>query len=212
MITYLDQQLGDLIATLKATGQYDNTIIFFSSDNGPTYLGGVDVNYFKSANPFSHEHGRTKGFVHEGGIRVPFIVSWPNRIRPNTVSNHISAFYDVLPTLCDIVGVEIPEQIDGISFLPALMNKSQKAHDYLYWEFPSYKGQQAVRMGKWKGIRKNIFEGNMEIELYNLELDSVEQNNIANQHPEVVAQIDSIMKVARKTPAIDRFKFNQLGD
>ncbi|SVA18279.1 uncharacterized protein METZ01_LOCUS71133, partial [marine metagenome] len=116
MITHLDNQIGELIQKLKEIGQYENTIIVFSSDNGPTYLGGVDFNFFNSSKPFSNGYGKTKGFLHEGGIRVPMIVSWPNRIKPGSTSDHISSFYDVLPTLCDITGANIPNKIDGISF------------------------------------------------------------------------------------------------
>lgn len=206
MINYLDDQLGELIAELKKQGIYENTLIIFSSDNGPTYAGGVDPEYFNSAGPFPNPYGRTKGFTHEGGIRVPMIAVWPNTIRPGTQSNHISAFYDVLPTLCEVAGVDAPASTDGISFLPELMgDPSQTRHDYLYWEFPSYSGQQAVRMGDWKGMRMNMFEGNRDIALYNLKHDPTEQNNLAQERPEVVAQIDSIMNLSHTKPAIDNF-------
>ena len=212
MITYLDTQLGELVAALKEIGQYENTIILFSSDNGPSYLGGVDAAFFDSAGPFSIAYGRTKGFVHEGGIRVPMIASWPNNIKANTISNHISAFYDVLPTICDLVDIPKPTDTDGMSFLPTLLGEKQEEHPYLYWEFPSYKGQQALRMGKWKGIRKNIFEGNMNLELYDLEQDSLEQHDLSSQHPEIVQQIDSLMQIAHEPAEIERFKIKELGD
>jgi len=151
--------------------------------------------------------------LHEGGIRVPMIASWPGRITPGTTSNHLSAFYDVMPTLCEVVGQPIPGQSDGISFLPALLNKPQmEKHDYLYWEFPAYNGQQAVRVGKWKGMRKNIFDGNLEIELYDLDTDIQEQFNIASRHPDMVAKIETIMKREHVPSALDRFKISQLGD
>ena len=212
MITHLDNQIGELIKKLKEIGQYENTIIIFSSDNGPTYLGGVDFSFFDSSKPFSNGYGKTKGFLHEGGIRVPMIVSWPNRIKPGSTSDHISSFYDVLPTLCDITGANIPNKIDGISFKNTLLNKKQKAHDFLYWEFPSYKGQQAVRIGKWKGIRKNIFDGNMKIELYNLENDLGEEIDLSKDHPDIIKRIERIMIDEHETAELDRFKFKELND
>ena len=212
MITHLDNQIGELIKKLKEIGQYENTIIVFSSDNGPTYLGGVDFSFFDSSKPFSNGYGKTKGFLHEGGIRVPMIVSWPNRIKPGSTSDHISSFYDVLPTLCDITGANIPNKIDGISFKNTLLNKKQKAHDFLYWEFPSYKGQQAVRIGKWKGIRKNIFDGNMKIELYNLENDLGEEIDLSKDHPDIIKRIERIMIQEHETAELDRFKFKELND
>ena len=212
MITYLDFQLGELIETLKEEGIYENTIIIFSSDNGPTYTGGVDFDFFESSKPFGNGYGRTKGFVYEGGIRVPLIASWPNKIKPGTKSNHISAFYDLMPTICDLSGIKPPSNIDGISFKSVLLGKEQKKHEFLYWEFPSYKGQQAVRIGKWKGIRKNIFKGNLKIELYNLETDIAEQNDISSQNPEIVQEIEKIMIKEHESSTNDRFKFTELGD
>ncbi len=212
MISYLDEQVGALVAKLKAIGQYENTLIIFTSDNGPTYAGGADTPFFDSANPFKTEYGWAKGFTHEGGIRVPMLAAWPGHIAPGTKSAHLSAFYDVMPTVCEILEVKGPET-DGISFLPTLLGKEQSAvHDFLYWEFPAYKGQQAVRMGNWKAIRKNIFEGNMTLELYNLEEDIQEQNDVAEDNPEIVKKIEAIM-VQEHTPAtIERFKIKQLGD
>ena len=213
MITYLDKQLGELVGKLKELGIYKNTVIFFTSDNGPTYLGGVDVDYFDSAHPFSNEYGRTKGFVYEGGIRVPMIASWPGHIKADSKSSSAFAFYDLLPTICQLTDTHIPMDIDGISMAPTLLGQQQKnEHAYLYWEFPSYHGQQAVRMGQWKGIRKNIFDGNMAIELYNLENDPGETQNLAEQYPEIISSMDSIMKVSHRPARNAAFKFKQLGD
>ena len=212
MITHLDNQIGELVQKLKEIDQYENTIIIFSSDNGPTFLGGVDFEFFNSSNPFSNGYGKTKGFLHEGGIRVPMIVSWPNQINPGSTSNHISSFYDILPTLCDIVGVEIPDETDGISFKNTLLDLKQKTHNFLYWEFPSYKGQQAVRLGKWKGIRKNIFDGNMKIELYDLEVDVEEKNDLSLEYPEIISQIEKIMIQEHEPAELERFKFKELND
>jgi arylsulfatase len=212
MVSYLDDQLGEIITLLKEKEIYENTIIIFSSDNGPTYLGGVDFDYFESSKPFSNGYGRTKGFVYEGGIRVPLIASWPKHIKPNTKSNHISAFYDLMPTICDIAGVESPDNIDGISFKSTLLDQTQKQHEFLYWEFPSYNGQQAVRIGKWKGVRKNIFDGNLEIQLYNLEIDLKEQVDVSSQYPKIVKKIKAIMQQEHEPASNDKFKFKQLGD
>ena len=212
MISYLDEQVGDLIAQLKDLNLLDNTIIMFSSDNGPTFTGGADTKFFRSADPFQNEYGRTKGFVYEGGIRVPFIVSWKDRIKPGT-SDLISAFQDIYPTICDLAGISRPSALDGISLVPTILSDGQQqVHEYLYWEFPSYSGQQAVRIGPWKGIRKNIFNGSMDIELYQLNSDPQERNNVAEQNQEVVSKIKEIMMEARTEPQIDRFKIENLGD
>lgn len=211
MISYLDEQVGKLIAKLKETDEYKNTLIIFTSDNGPTSKKGPDVSFFNSAGPFKETGGRTKGTVYEGGIRVPMIASWPGVIEAGSETDHLSAQWDVVPTLTDIAGAGAPAAIDGISFAPLLRGEQQKKHDYLYWEFPAYGGQQAVRMGKWKGIRKNIMEeGNLEIELYNLETDLREQHNVAAQHLDVVEKIERIMEQAHTLPARDAFKMEAL--
>jgi arylsulfatase len=212
MISYLDHQLGELVSKLIELELYENTIIIFSSDNGPTYTGGVDFDFFESSKPFANGFGRTKGYVYEGGIRVPLIASWPNKIEAGSTSDHISAFYDLMPTVCDLAGIVPPENIDGLSFKAVLLGEEQKPHEFLYWEFPSYKGQQAVRIGKWKGVRKNIFEGNLDIELYDLNVDQLEQNDVAASHPEIVKTIGNIMIQEHNPSENERFKFKQLGD
>jgi len=213
MVSYLDEQVGQIVRKLQEHRLHENTLILFSSDNGPTYGGGADSPFFESAKPFKCEFGYGKGFVHEGGIRIPMIAKWPGNIQPGSESDHISAFWDLLPTLCEVAGATIPDGIDGISFLPTLTGTgAQKAHEFLYWEFPSYTGQQAVRMGDWKGLRKGIFEGNLEIELYNLKTDIQEQNNVAAEHPEIVDKIEGIMKREHVPSVVDRFKIKELGD
>ena len=213
MISYLDEQVGDVVAKLQDLGIYKNTLIIFSSDNGPTYTGGADTPFFDSAKPFRSDKGWAKGYLHEGGIRVPMVASWQGNILPNSISDHLSGFYDVMPTICDILDLPTPDHTDGISFLPILLNNEQKKkHEYLYWEFPGYNGQQAVRLCKWKGIRKNIFEGNLIVELYDLNNDIMEQNNIASQYPEVIKRIENIMKLEHIPSTLEQFKFVQLGD
>ncbi len=213
MISYLDMQVGEIVAKLKELGIYDNTLIIFTSDNGPTYLGGVDAKFFNSARPFKNGYGRTKGFTYEGGIRIPMIAVWKNKIKPGSRTGLISAFYDVMPTMAQLTNQKLKTTTDGLSYLPTLLGKdNQKTHDFLYWEFPSYHGQQAVRMGDWKGIRKDIFKGNMKIELYNLKNDIQEENDVADQYPEIVEKIKEIMKREHVPAKIDRFKFKELGD
>ncbi|MCG8311214.1 MAG: arylsulfatase [Cytophagales bacterium] len=213
MVSYLDVQVGEIVEKLKVLGLYENTLIMFSSDNGPTYNGGTDSPYFDSAKPFKSERGRGKGYTHEGGIRVPMIASWHKMIEPGSTSDLISAFWDVLPTLAEVAGVEAPANIDGISFLPELLNRGeQKEHEFLYWEFPAYHGQQAIRMGDWKGIRKNIFKGNLEIELYNLANDPREEKNVASENPEIIERMTYLLKHEHTSASLDRFKIEQLGD
>lgn len=212
MISYLDDQVGEIVSKLKELGLYENTLIIFTSDNGPSYTGGVDAAYFNSARPFSNDYGRTKGFVYEGGIRVPMIAQWPNKIKAGSRSDLVSAFWDALPTLANITGATIPNTSDGISFLPTLLGENQTQHDYLYWEFPEYGGQQAVRIGKWKGIRKEIKKGNMTLELYDLETDAGEQNNLATDLPDIISKMEEIMHKEHSPSTVDRFKMTALGD
>ncbi|MBE0654244.1 MAG: sulfatase-like hydrolase/transferase, partial [Bacteroidales bacterium] len=209
MITRMDREIGRIIELLKSLGLDQNTVVFFTSDNGPTYdrIGGSDSEYFESNKPFSG----LKGSVHEGGIRVPLVVWWPGEINPGIVSDHIAAFQDVLPTLIELSNVGPPAETDGISFLPALRQKEQPEHEYLYWEFPAYGGQQAVRMGKWKAIRKNLKEDPVApIELYDLESDIAEKYNVADQHEDIILRMEAIFKYARipsdtfSFPALDR--------
>ncbi len=211
MVSYLDEQVGEIVATLKNLGLYENTIIIFTSDNGPTYTGGADSPWFDSAKPFKSEFGWGKGNVNEGGIRVPMIAHWPGKIKPGTKSDLISAFYDVLPTLCEITGVQAPNDIDGKSFLPTLLGKeNQEKHDFLYWEFPESGGQQAARMGKWKGIRKNIDKDSLQIRLYNLESDIQELNDISSQNPEIVKEIELIFNNEHEMAEMEKFRMKAL--
>ena len=211
MISYLDEQVGQIMRKLKELGLDENTLIIFSSDNGPTYTGGADTPFFDSGGPFKCEAGWGKGSVHEGGIRVPMIAAWPGRIPAGSSSDHLSAFFDILPTLCDVAGLPTLEYSDGISFAATLRGAGRQVeHEYLYWEFPEYGGQQAVRMGKWKGIRQQMQEGNLEIELYDLEADVGEQHDVAGRQPAVVEQIRAIMEREHVPPAIERFRIAAL--
>lgn len=208
MISHVDRGVGEIMALLKELDLDENTLVMFSSDNGPTFrrLGGADSDFFESSGPFS---GR-KGSLLEGGIRVPLIARWPGKIQSGAVSDHVSAFWDLFPTFAELAGADIPGGLDGISMAPELLGGgTQRTHDYLYWEFVAYGGQQAVRMGDWKGLRRNIKKnGKLNTELYNLEVDPGETTNLAAKHPEIVARIEGLMKSAR-TPS-DEFPFPEI--
>lgn len=212
MVSYLDEQVGRLVQQLKDQGIYDNTLIIFTSDNGPTFNGGTDSPWFNSAGPFREERGFGKGYLYEGGIKVPMIASWPAMIHAGSRSDHISAFYDVMPTLAEIAGVEQGFDTDGISFLPALRGQKQPKHDYLYWEFPSYGGQMALRMGKWKALRLNMDKGGSEWALFNLESDPMEQVDLAREYPELIAKVTEIVAEAHVPAANPRWRFSALGE
>jgi arylsulfatase A-like enzyme len=199
MITRMDGDIGRLFARLKALGLDEKTLVLFSSDNGPHKEGGADPEFFNSSGPLRGY----KRDLYEGGIRVPLIARWPGHVAAGTGTEHVSAFWDFLPTCCDLAGVAQPEGIDGISMLPTLLGKpdEQRQHPYLYWEFHEQGKKQAVRMGDWKGVRLNVAKDpNSPIELYNLKDDLGEEHNVAGQHPEIVQKIAEIMREAR-TPS-----------
>lgn len=208
MVSYFDEQIGGLIEELKKQGVYENTIIMITSDNGPSFSGGASSEWFDSAKPFRNDFGWVKASLREGGIRTPLIVTWPKHVQAGQ-SDLLSAFWDMMPTFCDIAGVESPET-DGLSILPTLLGntKQQEQHDFLYWEYPEMGGQKALRMGKWKAFVKDIQKGNLNIELYNLELDPREHTDVAKYYPQVVAQMREIMK-KEHVPAETK-KFNML--
>ncbi|MEP5341626.1 MAG: arylsulfatase [Algibacter sp.] len=206
MVDLLDVQVGEIMDKVKALGIEDNTIIIFTSDNGPHKEGGADPSYFNSNGDLKG----TKRDLYEGGIRVPMIAKWTGKIKAGSKTDHISAFWDVFPTFSDVAGVNIPQNIDGISFLPELLdNKSdQKKHDYLYWEFHEKGGRQAIRMEDWKAVKYNVLKTpNKPMELYNLANDIGEENNVAMQFPEIVKQMEAFFLEAR-TPS-DVFTFSQ---
>ncbi len=187
MVSRMDAYVGQVIAKLTELHLIDNTIIIFTSDNGAHTEGGADPAFFNSNGGLRG----TKRDLYEGGIKTPFIVQWKGNVKAGSTSGHIGAFWDVMPTLVEITGAPAPRFTDGISFLPALKGKGrQPKHDYLYWEFHEGGGRQAVRMGKWKGIKLQVKKNpNAPIELYDLENDPAEKNNIAAQHPDIVRKI-----------------------
>ncbi len=199
MVTYMDHNVGRLVDKLKELGIDKNTLIIFSSDNGPASEGGYRRDYFNS----NGELRGGKRDLYEGGVRVPTIAYWPGTVKPNQVSDHISAFWDFVPTACEIAGLKKPANSDGISYLPTLLGKKQKKHDYLYWEFHEWKGSQAVRMGKWKAVRLGTKKNpNPPIELYNLETDLGEKKNIAKDFPEVVERMRKAFNEAHTESSI----------
>ncbi len=216
MISHLDRDVGKIMALVKELGLDGNTLAVFTSDNGPTFdrLGGSDSEFFASAGPFRG----LKGSLYEGGIRVPMIARWPGRIRPGTVTDHISAFWDVMPTLAEITGTTAPANIDGVSFAPTLFGRAteQVKPDYLYWEFAAYGGQQAVRSGQWKALRQGILRRNnktpLKIELYNLDRDRGETTDVAAEHPDIVARMRKIMRDARTSSQLFRIGPIETGD
>ena len=204
MITHLDTEVGKIWEAVKARGQEDNTLILFSSDNGPTFAGGVDAAYFNSA-------GGLRGLkmdVYEGGIRIPFIAYWKGKIQPGSVSNLVSGHWDMYNTFAEL-SEQSQRSPDGISILPELLGeKGQQQHDYIYFEYPEKRGQIALRMGDWKGVKTEMkIHPNTPWELYNLKEDPQEQNNLATQFPEIIAQIDSLQRIAHRHPHIREWEF-----
>jgi arylsulfatase A len=190
MITRMDRDIGRLFERLKALGVDGNTIVFFTSDNGPHKEGGADPQFFDSNGPLRG----IKRDLTEGGIRVPMIVRWPGRIAAGGVSDFAWAHWDFLPTAAELAGVKAPEGIDGFSVAPTLHGKEQKPHDYLYWEFFERGFDQAVRAGDWKGVRNGLGE---PLQLYNLKTDLGENDDVAAKNPEIVARLEAILKSAR---------------
>jgi arylsulfatase A-like enzyme len=197
-IENLDNQIGALIAELKQLGIYENTILVFTSDNGAHHEGGHDPEFWNSNGPF-------RGFkrdLYEGGVHVPLLVSWPKYIRPGSGSDHISAFWDWLPTFAELGGAKVPAaaQIDGISMAPLLTGKAQqqKKHDFLYWEFTEGSPRKAVRAGKWKMILTYDADGITvdKTELFDLSKDIAEAGNLAGKYPEKVQELSGMIASA----------------
>jgi arylsulfatase A-like enzyme len=198
MVSLLDQQVGEILDYLNKSGLDKNTIVIFSSDNGPHKEGGGDPDFFNS-NSFLKGYKRD---LYEGGIRVPMIARWPGVIKAGSKTNHISAFWDVLPTLTEIAGIKTPSGVDGVSFLPTLLNQDiQKRHPYLYWEFHEEGGKQAIRKNNWKLVCSNVLDKTQTTnELYDLINDPGEQHNLAGEYPAIVKELLEQMAVAR-TPS-----------
>lgn len=197
MISEIDHNIGQLIALLKEKGMWENTILIFSSDNGVHHAGGHDPDFFNSNGPFRGY----KRDLYEGGIRTPFIVSWPRVIKEHRKTPHVSAFWDFLPTICEITGIETPKDINGISYLPTLKGKEkkQKKHHYIYHEFNESGGIQSIIKDGWKLIRFNITDPiPMTEELYYLPDDIGEQHNLVEKKQKKVIELRELIKEAHK--------------
>jgi arylsulfatase len=190
MITRMDRSVGRMMDELKELGLEKNTIICVVGDNGPTFNGGTDSEYFNS----SRGDRGLKCAVYEGGIRAPLVVRWPAQIAAGSTSDHLSAMWDMLPTFCDAAGVEAPQNIDGISMLPTLLGKvqEQKQHEYLYWEDACNK--RALRCGDWKMIK---YHPSLKVELYNLKDDPQEKNDLSKSNPEMKNKLEKMMDEVR---------------
>ena len=209
MMENLDNQIGELFTLLDQLGVDDNTLIIFTSDNGPHHEGGHDPEFWDSNGPLRG----LKRDLYEGGVRTPFLVRWPGKVEAGATCDHISAFWDILPTMAELTGQPTPEQTDGISMLAAMKgDPGQKRHAYLYWEFRREPGQylaaRAVRMGDWKAVQ--VFDHDQPdvtplIELYNLKDDLGETEDIAQRQPDIVQEIQRIMQEA-STPLSDERK------
>ncbi|MBN2133891.1 MAG: sulfatase-like hydrolase/transferase [Sedimentisphaerales bacterium] len=201
MISRLDRDMGRLRGKLEDLGIDDNTVVFFTSDNGPHREGG--------ANPdFSDSNGPLRGIkrdLYEGGIRVPLIARWPGRIEAGSETDHISAFWDFLPTFAELAGTKPPAKGDGLSLAPTLLGRPEKQekHSFLYWEFHARGTNQAARCGRWKAVR---FGATRKLELYDLKNDLGETTDVADRHPEVVAKIKDFLAGARTESEFWKFK------
>jgi arylsulfatase len=212
MVSYFDDQIGNLIQQLKNLGIYDNTLIIFSSDNGPAPNGGSDSPWFESGGPFRCEPGYAKGNVNEAGIRVPFIVNWPGKIGAGKTSDHPAVSYDIFPTLCEAAGIKVPANIDGISLMNELTGRKQKKHDFLYWEYPESGGQFAVIIDNFKVMKKNLKKDNAAFEVYDLSADPIEKTDIAGSHPELIRKAEKIIRSEHKTCDTEAWRIKALDE
>jgi arylsulfatase A len=194
MLERVDANVGRVMAALRELGIERSTVVFFTSDNGPHREGGHDPEFFDS-------RGGLRGIkrdLYEGGVRVPLIVRWPGVIPAGGESNHLSAHWDMLATFAELGGVHQVPESDGISFMPTLRGGRQREHAYLYWETGEQTGSQAVRVGRWKGVRIGIkADAAAPFQLYDLESDPAEQHDLAAKHPDVVRQLAQIAVEAR---------------
>ena len=192
MIDYIDKDVGRIISVLDELKIDDNTIVMFSSDNGPHQEGRHKMEFFDSNGPLRGK----KRDLYEGGIRVPFIVRWPGTVPSKEVNHHISGFQDMFPTLLELAGIESDHKVDGISMVPTLLGKKgQRQHDYLYWEFGERGGAKAVQKGNWKGVRRNTRRNpNSPIEIYNLKNDLAETTDLAGIQKKLLKEFKAVLK------------------
>lgn len=203
IVSRLDRDIGRMVGLLDELGIAGNTLIVFTSDNGPHVEGGHDPEFFDSNGPY-RGHKRD---LYEGGIRAPTIACWPAKIGPGRASDFLSAGWDWLPTLCEAAGADSPSSIDGVSLVPILTGEGQQMpHEHLYWEFHERGGKQAVRRGDWKAIRLGVAKApDATPELYNVVEDPGETTNVAAEHPEIVRQLAELMRLSRTDSATFSF-------
>jgi uncharacterized sulfatase len=189
----MDRDVGRLLALLSELKIDAKTVVFFTSDNGPHQEGGHKHEFFDSNGPLNG----FKRSMHDGGIRVPMIARWPGRIAPGATTDLSSAFWDFLPTACEVAGIEPADKIDGISYLPTLLGQTdrQARHEYLYWASGEGQTSVGVRFGKWKLVQYRASRNRpAQWRLYDLEADLGEQKDIAPQHPEIVKRILALLE------------------
>lgn len=206
MVQRLDGDVGRLVDLLDELGLSDDTLIVFTSDNGPHEEGGHEPEFFDSNGPY-RGHKRD---LYEGGIIAPTIACWPGHVAAGSESKLASAGWDWLPTLCQLANIETPAGLDGVSLVPTLTGDGdQTEHDYLYWEFHEKGGRQAIRLGPWKAVRYNVRKNPSSTpELYNLVSDPGETTNLAAVEPAIAAELAALMDAAR-TPS-DRYRFRKV--
>ena len=205
MVERIDRYVGEVMDKLEELGLNENTMVIFTSDNGAHFEGGTDYDFFDSNGPFRG----LKRDLYEGGIHVPMIVKWPGKVKPGSKSDHVSAFWDWLPTFAEIVQGKAPDEIDGISFLPSLLGKTNQAkHDFLYWEFHELGGRQAVRQENWKLVKYQVNDASKTVtELYYLASDPTESKNLASSNPQKVAELDQLIQNShRPNPVFNLFQ------
>jgi arylsulfatase A len=190
MVTRMDRDVGRLVDLLRQRGLDRRTLVLFTSDNGPHKEGGADPAFFESSGPLRG----IKRDLYEGGIRVPMVAWWPGTVPSGRVSDHVWAHWDLFPTLGELAGATVPSGLDGLSMTRALGGEPQPTHDHLYWEFHERGFQQAVRAGPWKGVR---LKAGGPLELYHLERDTAERDDVAAAHPEVVRELEQYLRGAR---------------
>ena len=196
MVTYLDDMVGQVVERLEKHGLIEDTVIFFTSDNGPHSEAGNDPRFFDANGSLTG----IKRVLYDGGIRVPMIVQWPGKIKSGSTTSLISGAVDFMATAVDIAGNSLEVPTNGISFLPTLLGKSrqQKRHEYLYWEFYEQGSKQAIRRDKWKAVRRPMLTG--PIEVYDLSNDIAEENDLAESNPELVSTFEKLFAEAH-TPS-----------
>jgi arylsulfatase A-like enzyme len=190
MIVRMDRDIGTLVDRLRARGLDRRTLVMFISDNGPHQEGGAEPAFFKSS-------GGLRGIkrdLYEGGIRVPMIASWPGTIPAGKTSAHPWAHWDIFPTLAEVAGARLPPGLDGLSMARALRGQTQRTHEAFYWEFHERGFQQAVRMGRWKGVR---LAKDAPLELYDLSADPAERRNVTAAHADIVRKMNEYLRTAR---------------